>query len=318
MLPLRSAWRPPPRRVGEPPAAACGPGCARHMPCWCCCLLPWWPLDQPLAAAALQRLQKASIDEVYVDVTALVDRELAGPGGGGGGGGGGWASDVEEEEEEEEGMGRAAGEPAAAVALQQQQQAQQQQQHHQQQAQQRQAQQQQQQARSQQALAPGAAAAGTVPPPPGAASAFAWGAVVMGCPLDPGSEFDRRLAAAAGIACRVRGAILRELCERPLEGGLKGEKKQKAHWQLCRPAQAVPSLSARGGRVACRPPRSRPALPPHPTRPPAPGRRPAYTSSAGIASNKLLAKIGSAMHKCVRACVHVCVRACVCGGVGGV
>jgi len=64
---------------------------------------------------------------------------------------------------------------------------------------------------------------------------FAWGSIVMGVDgLDQGSEFDRRLACGAGIACRLRGAILREL---------------------------------------------------------------GFTSSAGIASNKLLAKIGSAMHK---------------------
>eukprot|EP00887_Chlorella_sp_A99_P005175 scaffold1.g5175.t1 len=68
-----------------------------------------------------------------------------------------------------------------------------------------------------------------------AAAAFAWGAIVMGDgPLDPAREADRRLAAGAGIACHVRGAILDQL---------------------------------------------------------------SYTSSAGIAHNKLLAKIGSAMHK---------------------
>jgi nucleotidyltransferase/DNA polymerase involved in DNA repair len=68
-----------------------------------------------------------------------------------------------------------------------------------------------------------------------AAAAFAWGSVVMGPdPLDPGSAFDRRLAAGAGLACRLRGAIHSEL---------------------------------------------------------------AFTSSAGISNNKLLAKLGSAMHK---------------------
>ena len=64
--------------------------------------------------------------------------------------------------------------------------------------------------------------------------AFAWGSVVPGGPLDPGSEFDVRLACGAGIACRLRGAVRDQL---------------------------------------------------------------GYTSSAGIACNKLLAKIGSAMHK---------------------
>jgi DNA polymerase eta len=64
--------------------------------------------------------------------------------------------------------------------------------------------------------------------------AFSWGSIVPGGPLDPGSEFDVRLATGAGIACRLRGAILENL---------------------------------------------------------------GYTSSAGIATNKLLAKIGSALHK---------------------
>lgn len=62
---------------------------------------------------------------------------------------------------------------------------------------------------------------------------FSWGSIVVE-KLDPGSEFDRRLALGAEISCRVRGAIMRDL---------------------------------------------------------------KYTSSAGIASNKLLAKLGSAMHK---------------------
>jgi nucleotidyltransferase/DNA polymerase involved in DNA repair len=69
----------------------------------------------------------------------------------------------------------------------------------------------------------------------GPAAAFAWGSVVMGgAALDPGSEFDRRLAAGAGVACRLRGAVHSEL---------------------------------------------------------------GFTCSAGISNNKLLAKIGSAMHK---------------------
>jgi DNA polymerase eta len=45
----------------------------------------------------------------------------------------------------------------------------------------------------------------------GDGDAFAWGSVVVGGPLDPGSEFERRLAAGAGLACRVRGAILDHL-----------------------------------------------------------------------------------------------------------
>ncbi|KAL4548520.1 hypothetical protein Ndes2526B_g01087 [Nannochloris sp. 'desiccata'] len=64
--------------------------------------------------------------------------------------------------------------------------------------------------------------------------AFSWGSIVPSGPLNPGSEFDVRLACGAGIACRLRGAILEKL---------------------------------------------------------------GYTSSAGIATNKLLAKIGSALHK---------------------
>lgn len=114
-------------------------------------------------------VEKASIDEVYMDVTALVDAEL---------------------HAQDEGAG-----PAG--------------QHH---------------------------GAGGADAPAGlkAAETFVWGSIVMGPPLDPGSEFDRRLACGAGIACRLRGAILEELD---------------------------------------------------------------FTSSAGIACNKLLAKIGSAMHK---------------------
>jgi hypothetical protein len=41
--------------------------------------------------------------------------------------------------------------------------------------------------------------------------AFAWGSIVVGGPLDVASEFERRLAVGAGIACRLRGALLREL-----------------------------------------------------------------------------------------------------------
>ena len=50
--------------------------------------------------------------------------------------------------------------------------------------------------------------------------AFAWGSVVVGGPLDVASEFERRLAAGAGIACRLRGALLREMGER-LEAGAR-------------------------------------------------------------------------------------------------
>lgn len=100
-----------------------------------------------------------------------------------------------------------------------------------------------------------------------AAAAFAWGAIVMGDgPLDPAREADRRLAAGAGIACRVRGAILDQLCE------------------------SCPSTSR-----ACRGWGAVQQRGPHPV--PCSLLIAAYTSSAGIAHNKLLAKIGSAMHK---------------------
>ena len=42
---------------------------------------------------------------------------------------------------------------------------------------------------------------------------FAWGSVVVGGPLDEGSEFDRRLACGAAIACRLRGAVREQLGE---------------------------------------------------------------------------------------------------------
>jgi DNA polymerase eta len=44
-----------------------------------------------------------------------------------------------------------------------------------------------------------------------ATSSFPWGAIVLGGPLQSGSEFDVRLASGAGIACRIRGALLEEL-----------------------------------------------------------------------------------------------------------
>ncbi|KAI7843160.1 hypothetical protein COHA_003144 [Chlorella ohadii] len=67
-----------------------------------------------------------------------------------------------------------------------------------------------------------------------AVDAFGWNSIVIGGPLDPASEVERRLAAGAGIACRLRGALREQM---------------------------------------------------------------GYNASAGIATNKLLAKIGSAMHK---------------------
>ena len=41
--------------------------------------------------------------------------------------------------------------------------------------------------------------------------AFAWGSIVLGGPLDVGSEFERRLSVGAAIACRLRGAIRDQL-----------------------------------------------------------------------------------------------------------
>eukprot|EP00884_Botryococcus_braunii_P006782 jgi/Botrbrau1/16104/Bobra.7_2s0069.1 len=67
-----------------------------------------------------------------------------------------------------------------------------------------------------------------------ALAGFSFNSVVLEGPLDIGSEFERRLAVGAGLACRLRGAVFQQL---------------------------------------------------------------GYTMSGGIASNKLLAKIGSGMHK---------------------
>ena len=44
-----------------------------------------------------------------------------------------------------------------------------------------------------------------------AGDAFGWGSIVLGGPLDPGCEWERRLAVGAQIACRLRGAVRREL-----------------------------------------------------------------------------------------------------------
>ncbi|KAK9827976.1 hypothetical protein WJX81_003639 [Elliptochloris bilobata] len=103
-------------------------------------------------------LEKASIDEVYMDVTALVDKEL---------------------------QERADADDSA----------------------------------------PGACGTG---------DAFGWGSIVLGGPLDPGCEWERRLAVGAQVACRLRGAVRQQL---------------------------------------------------------------GFTCSAGIACNKLLAKVASAMNK---------------------
>ena len=52
--------------------------------------------------------------------------------------------------------------------------------------------------------------------------AFAWGSIVLGKQLDISSEFDRRLSIGASIACRLRGAIRKQLGECSTPGMLRG------------------------------------------------------------------------------------------------
>ena len=52
--------------------------------------------------------------------------------------------------------------------------------------------------------------------------AFAWGSIVLGNRLDISSEFDRRLSIGASIACRLRGAIRKELGNASAPGVLRG------------------------------------------------------------------------------------------------
>ena len=54
------------------------------------------------------------------------------------------------------------------------------------------------------------------PDAPPAVDAFAWGSIVVGGPLDPSAETERRLAVGAGIACRLRGALLSDMGARVL------------------------------------------------------------------------------------------------------
>ena len=54
---------------------------------------------------------------------------------------------------------------------------------------------------------------GSAAAPAAPVDAFAWGSIVIGGPLDVNSEFERRLAVGAGIACRLRGKLLEELGE---------------------------------------------------------------------------------------------------------
>ena len=47
-------------------------------------------------------------------------------------------------------------------------------------------------------------------PAGGAAPTFSWGSIVEGGPLQD-NEFERRLAAGANVACRLRGAVREKL-----------------------------------------------------------------------------------------------------------
>lgn len=51
--------------------------------------------------------------------------------------------------------------------------------------------------------------------------AFAWGSIVLGKQLDISSEFDRRLSIGASIACRLRGAIRKQLGDICISGMLR-------------------------------------------------------------------------------------------------
>ena len=54
--------------------------------------------------------------------------------------------------------------------------------------------------------------------------AFAWGSIVLGDQLDISSEFDRRLSIGASIACRLRGAIRKQLGDSCTPNSLPGVK----------------------------------------------------------------------------------------------
>jgi hypothetical protein len=47
----------------------------------------------------------------------------------------------------------------------------------------------------------------------GPVEGFSYGSIVLEGPLDVGSEFERRLAIGAGIACRLRGAVREHIGE---------------------------------------------------------------------------------------------------------
>ncbi len=59
-------------------------------------------------------------------------------------------------------------------------------------------------------------AGGPEPPLSPGLDNFAWGSVVPEGPLQLDSEFERRLATGACIACRLRGAVRQELGERAI------------------------------------------------------------------------------------------------------
>ena len=75
----------------------------------------------------------------------------------------------------------------------------------------------------------------------GTVDAFAWGSIVVVGPLDPSSEFDRRLAVGAGIACRLRGALREQMGARGGEqpGGTPAVRPRCVQRELPCPAAAV-------------------------------------------------------------------------------
>lgn len=128
----------------------------------------------------------------------------------------------------------------------------------------------------------------------GGGSTFSWGSIVEGGPLQD-NEFERRLAAGANIACRLRGAVREQLGERAcsrltepvltcMPAYMSGPVVTSCErcYILAEPDVMIVSddehmLSAGNvGAHSC---------------------VTGYTMSAGIACNKLLAKIASAVHK---------------------
>ena len=175
--------------------------------------------------------------------------------------------------------------------------------------------------------------------------AFAWGSIVLGNRLDISSEFDRRLSIGASIACRLRGAIRKELGDAPAPGRTEGPTPGTPltlHVDRCCSADAEPQLqgactAASQTLVQWRREKFRECI--H-----LGGQEWAlvtmfclgrssslgaccadshvsagFTSSAGIAANKLLAKISSALNKPnqqtlvpPRYLAFLCCSSCVC------